>query len=538
MPLTPANSKPSPLVVVEDLHVRFQATGTSQTEPVKGLSFEIARGEMLALVGESGSGKSLTAHSILKLLPDHARYQGRILFNDEDILQASAQRLQQLRGNRIGIIFQEPMTSLNPLHTIEKQISESLFQHQKISNDAAQLRTLELLREVGIPEPEKRLNSYPHELSGGQRQRVMIAMALANNPSLLIADEPTTALDVTLQEQILHLLQDLRAKYGLSVLLISHDLTLVRRFADRVAVMHNGLIVESNDTQTLFHHPQHPYTQSLLAAEPDGLPSPLAPDAETILNIQDLKLWFPIKKGFWQRVTGHIKAVDGISLHLRTGETLGIVGESGSGKSTLAFAVTRLTTSTSGTIVFQGRDLVPLSQKELRSVRKDLQIVFQDPYGSLSPRLSVGQIISEGLELLGLPLAEQESRIINALLAVELDPESRHRYPHEFSGGQRQRIAIARALVLKPKLLILDEPTSALDRTVQKQIVLLLRRLQAENGFACLFISHDLKVVKAVSHRVLVMRHGLMVETNDSETLFSQPQHPYTQQLLQAAFAG
>jgi microcin C transport system ATP-binding protein len=538
MPLTPANSKPSPLVVVEDLHVCFQATGTSQTEPVKGLSFEIAQGEMLALVGESGSGKSLTAHSILKLLPDHARYQGRILFNDEDVLQASAQRLQQLRGNRIGIIFQEPMTSLNPLHTIEKQISESLFQHQKISNDAARLRTLELLREVGIPEPEKRLNSYPHELSGGQRQRVMIAMALANNPSLLIADEPTTALDVTLQEQILHLLQDLRAKYGLSVLLISHDLTLVRRFADRVAVMHNGLIVETNDTPTLFQHPQHPYTQSLLAAEPDGLPSPLAIDAETILNIQDLKLWFPIKKGFWQRVTGHIKAVDGISLHLRTGETLGIVGESGSGKSTLAFAVTRLTTCTSGTIVFQGRDLVPLSQKELRSVRKDLQIVFQDPYGSLSPRLSVGQIISEGLELLGLPHAEQESRIINALLAVELDPESRHRYPHEFSGGQRQRIAIARALVLKPKLLILDEPTSALDRTVQKQIVLLLRRLQAENGFACLFISHDLKVVKAVSHRVLVMRHGLMVETNDSETLFSQPQHPYTQQLLQAAFAG
>lgn len=538
MPLTPANSKLSPLVVVEDLHVHFQATGTSHTEPVKGLSFDIAHGEMLALVGESGSGKSLTAHSVLKLLPDHARYQGRILFNGEDVLQASAQRLQQLRGNRIGIIFQEPMTSLNPLHNIEKQISESLFQHQKISHNAARLRTLELLREVGIPEPEKRLNSYPHELSGGQRQRVMIAMALANNPSLLIADEPTTALDVTLQEQILHLLQDLRAKYGLSVLLISHDLSLVRRFADRVAVMHNGLIVETNDTPTLFHHPQHPYTQSLLAAEPDGLPSPLAPDAETILSIQDLKLWFPIKKGFWQRVTGHIKAVDGISLHLRTGETLGIVGESGSGKSTLAFAVTRLTNCTSGTIVFQGRDLVPLSQKELRSVRKDLQIVFQDPYGSLSPRLSVGQIISEGLELLGLPHAEQESRIINALLAVELDPEFRHRYPHEFSGGQRQRIAIARALVLKPKLLILDEPTSALDRTVQKQIVLLLRRLQAENGFACLFISHDLKVVKAVSHRVLVMRHGLMVETNDSETLFSQPQHPYTQQLLQAAFAG
>ena len=537
MPSTPANNNPPPLVVVDNLHVQFQATGTAISKPVKGVSFSIAQGEMLALVGESGSGKSLTAQSILRLLPDHAHYQGRILFNGEDVLQASPSRLQQLRGDRIGIIFQEPMTSLNPLHTIEKQISENLFQHQKISTEAARIRTLELLHEVGIPEPEKRLNSYPHELSGGQRQRVMIAMALANNPSLLIADEPTTALDVTLQQQILQLLQTLRAKHGLSVLLISHDLSLVRRFADRVAVMQHGLIVETNDTATLFQQPQHPYTQTLLAAEPDGLPPPVPTDAKTLLNIQDLKLWFPIKRGFWQRVVGHIKAVDGINLQLRAGETLGIVGESGSGKSTLAFAVTRLTTTTSGTIVFQGRDLVPLSQKELRSVRKDLQIVFQDPYGSLSPRLSVGQIINEGLELLGLPPEEQESRIINALRAVELDPESRHRYPHEFSGGQRQRIAIARALVLKPQLLILDEPTSALDRTVQKQIVLLLRRLQAENGFACLFISHDLKVVKAVSHRVLVMRHGVMVESNDSETLFSQPQHPYTQQLLQAAFA-
>ena len=514
MPLTRANSKTSPLVVVDNLHVRFQTTGTTQSEPVKGVSFEIAQGEMLALVGESGSGKSLTAQSILRLLPDNARYEGRIVFDGVDVLQASAGHLQSLRGHRIGMIFQEPMTSLNPLHTIEKQISENLFQHQTISKEAARARTLALLNEVGLPEPEKRLNSYPHELSGGQRQRIMIAMALANNPSLLIADEPTTALDVTLQEQILHLLQSLRTKHGLSVLLISHDLSLVHRFADRVAVMQHGLIVEINDTHALFQQPQHPYTQTLLT------------------------LWFPIKQGFWQRTVGHIKAVDGISLQLRAGETLGIVGESGSGKSTLAFAVTRLTTTTSGTIVFQGRDLVPLSQKELRSIRKDLQIVFQDPYGSLSPRLSVRQIINEGLELLGLAPAEQESRIINALIAVELDPESRHRYPHEFSGGQRQRIAIARALVLKPQLLILDEPTSALDRTVQKQIVLLLRRLQAENGFACLFISHDLKVVKAVSHRVLVMKQGLMVETNDSETLFSQPQQPYTQQLLQAAFAG
>jgi microcin C transport system ATP-binding protein len=538
MPLIPASNNTTPLVVVDNLRIRFHATGTAHSEPVKGVSFNIAQGEIFALVGESGSGKSLSAQAIMRLLPEHAQYQGRILFNDEDMLQASTARLQQLRGDRIGIIFQEPMSSLNPLHTIEKQISENLFHHQQLSKVDARARTLELLQEVGIPEPEKRLNSYPHELSGGQRQRVMIAMALANNPALLIADEPTTALDVTLQEQILQLLQSLRAKFGLSVLLISHDLSLVRRFADRVAVMQQGLIVENNTTEALFHHPQHPYTQLLLAAEPEGEPAPVPAEAKTLLKIDDLKLWFPIKHGFWQRVTGHIKAVDGLSLELRAGETLGIVGESGSGKSTLALAITRLTTSTSGTIVFQGRDLVPLKQRDLRTIRKDLQIVFQDPYGSLSPRLSVGQIICEGLELLGLNAVEQEQRVIKALTEVELDPASRHRYPHEFSGGQRQRIAIARALVLEPKLLILDEPTSALDRTVQKQIVLLLRRLQTEHGFACLFISHDLKVVKAVSHRVLVMRHGLMVESNDSDALFRQPKHPYTQQLLKAAFAA
>ncbi len=537
MPLTPVSNKPTPLVVVDNLRIRFHATGTANSEPVKGVSFDIAQGEIFALVGESGSGKSLTAQAIMRLLPEQANYLGRILFNNEDVIQASPERLQQLRGDRIGIIFQEPMTSLNPLHTIEKQISENLFHHQQLGKTDARARTIALLHEVGIPDPENRLNSYPHELSGGQRQRVMIAMALANNPSLLIADEPTTALDVTLQEQILQLLQSLRAKFGLSVLLISHDLSLVRRFADRVAVMQQGLIVESNTTDALFANPQHPYTQLLLAAEPEGEPAAVAKDAKTLLTIEDLKLWFPIKQGFWKRAVGYIKAVDGISLNLRAGETLGIVGESGSGKSTLALAVTRLNTCTSGTIVFQGRDLVPLKQRELRCIRKDLQIVFQDPYGSLSPRLSVGQIISEGLELLGLSKAEQEQRVIKALTEVELDPTSRHRYPHEFSGGQRQRIAIARALVLEPKLLILDEPTSALDRTVQKQIVLLLRRLQTEYGFACLFISHDLKVVKAVSHRVLVMRHGLMVETNDSYTLFHQPEHPYTQQLLKAAFA-
>ena len=539
MPLTPVNSNSAaPLLVVNDLHVHFDNTGTQSSEPVKGVSFSLQQGEMLALVGESGSGKSLTAQSIMRLLPSHARYQGQILFENEDLLLAPEAKLQQLRGDKIGIIFQEPMTSLNPLHTIEKQISENILQHQTLSKSEAQQRTLELLHEVGIPEPQKRLNSYPHELSGGQRQRVMIAMALANNPRLLIADEPTTALDVTLQEQILHLLQKLQAKFGLAVLLISHDLSLVKRFAQRVAVMQQGLIVETNTTNTLFNTPQHPYTQLLLAAEPDGAPEPIATNAQTLLSIDDLRLWFPIKKGFWQRVVDHIKAIDGLKLHLKAGETLGVVGESGSGKSTLAFAITRLTTVTEGSIVFQGQDLVPLSQNQLRNVRKDLQIVFQDPYGSLSPRLSVGQIVSEGLELLGLTKLEQQQRVIEALEAVELDPESRHRYPHEFSGGQRQRIAIARALVLKPKLLILDEPTSALDRTVQKQIVLLLRRLQSERGFACIFISHDLKVVKAMSHRVLVMRHGVIVESNDAHSLFTNPQHPYTQQLLQAALAN
>jgi microcin C transport system ATP-binding protein len=539
MPLTLVNSNlTAPLLVVNDLHVHFDNTGTQSSEPVKGVSFSLQQGEMLALVGESGSGKSLTAQSIMRLLPSHAHYQGQILFEDEDLLLAPEAKLQQLRGDKIGIIFQEPMTSLNPLHTIEKQISENILQHQTLSKSEAQQRTLELLHEVGIPEPQKRLNSYPHELSGGQRQRVMIAMALANNPRLLIADEPTTALDVTLQEQILHLLQKLQAKFGLAVLLISHDLSLVKRFAQRVAVMQQGLIVETNTTNTLFNTPQHPYTQLLLAAEPDGAPEPIATNAPTLLSIDDLRLWFPIKKGFWQRVVDHIKAIDGLKLHLKAGETLGVVGESGSGKSTLAFAITRLTTVTEGSIVFQGQDLVPLSQNQLRNVRKDLQIVFQDPYGSLSPRLSVGQIVSEGLELLGLTKVEQQQRVIEALEAVELDPESRHRYPHEFSGGQRQRIAIARALVLKPKLLILDEPTSALDRTVQKQIVLLLRRLQSERGFACIFISHDLKVVKAMSHRVLVMRHGVIVESNDAHSLFTNPQHPYTQQLLQAALAN
>jgi microcin C transport system ATP-binding protein len=447
-------------------------------------------------------------------------------------------RLQQVRGNRISMIFQEPMTSLNPLHTVGAQIDEIMMQHHPDRRDAIRERTLGLLREVGIPEPESRVNRYPHELSGGQRQRVMIAMALANRPALLIADEPTTALDVTLQEQILDLLKSLQQKHGLSVLLISHDLGLVRRFADRVGVMQQGELVELNRTDTLFSDPQHPYTRTLLAAEPEGHPQPVDPQAPEILQVDKLRIWFPIRKGLMRRVVNHVKAVSDLSLNLRRGETLGVVGESGSGKSTLAFAITRLTDISGGRIVFLGNEVQALSQQAFRPLRKDLQIVFQDPYGSLSPRMSVGQIIGEGLEWLGLTAESCEQRIRESLQAVELDPETRHRYPHEFSGGQRQRIAIARALALKPGLLILDEPTSALDRTVQKQIVQLLRRLQAERGFACLFISHDLKVVRAVSHRVLVMRQGQQVETGPVETVFREPATDYTRQLIQAAFAS
>lgn len=528
----------SVLLAVEQLAITFAAAGTTPVTPVKGISFQLQRGEMLAIVGESGSGKSLSALSILRLLPKHAHYQGTIRYQNEDLLTASEQRLQGIRGNRISMIFQEPMTSLNPLHTIEKQISEVLIQHQGLSQSAARTRTLELLNQVGIPQPEQRLASYPHQLSGGQRQRVMIAMALANNPDILIADEPTTALDVTLQEQILQLIQKLRQELGLAVLMISHDLGVVRRFADRIAVMQHGVIVEQGPTEELFWHAQHDYTRVLLAAEPEGRPIPIPDDAPIVLHVDQLRVWFPIRRGFWQRVVDHFKAVEQMSLVLRQGETLGIVGESGSGKSTLAFAVTRLTEITQGRVVFQGRDLVPLSQTQLRPLRRQLQIVFQDPYGSLSPRLSVGQIIAEGLELLGLSPAAQEQKVIRALQAVELDPNARHRYPHEFSGGQRQRIAIARALVLEPNLLILDEPTSALDRTVQKQIVLLLRRLQQEYRFACLFISHDLKVIRAVSHRVLVMRHGQLVETAETDLLFQHPSQDYTKQLLSAAFAG
>jgi len=535
-PSTPASNNP-PLLEIENLSIRFGGHGQT-TQPVRSVSFSLQAGEMLAIVGESGSGKSLTALGILRLLPAHAVLSGAIRLNGENLLAAPESRLQQVRGDRISMIFQEPMTSLNPLHAIGRQIDEIMMHHHPDHEERIRARTVELLREVGIPDPEKRVHSYPHELSGGQRQRVMIAMALANRPALLIADEPTTALDVTLQEQILDLLKTLQARHRLSVLLISHDLGLVRRFADRVGVMQQGQLVEINATAALFGAPQHDYTRTLLAAEPDGRPDPVPADAPEVLRVDGLRVWFPIRKGLLRKVSGHIKAVSDISLHLRQGETLGVVGESGSGKSTLAFAVTRLTPISDGRVVFLGRDIQALPQKALRPLRRDLQIVFQDPYAASARALSVGQIVAEGLELLGLPPAQQETRIIAALEAVELDPDTRHRYPHEFSGGQRQRIAIARALALEPKLLILDEPTSALDRTVQKQIVLLLRRLQREHGFSCLFISHDLKVVRAVSHRVLVMRHGERIEDGPAEQIFQTPANDYTRRLLAAAFAG
>ncbi len=539
MPSTLASSRydmTEPVLEIRQLAIRFIRDG-AETTPVRNASLHINKGEMLALVGESGSGKSLTAHSIMRLLPPQAQISGEIYFKGENITRASDTHLRELRGHRVSMIFQEPMTSLNPLHTVEKQINETLFLHQGLSESAARARTLELLGLVGIPEPEKRLASYPHELSGGQRQRVMIAMALANNPELLIADEPTTALDVTLQEQILMLLRELQETLGLAILLISHDLTLVRRFAQRVAVMQQGEIVEMAPTENLFSKPEHPYSQLLLSAEPDGLPVPVPSTAETLLNVSNLKVWFPRRAGFLARITDHIKAVDDISFTLRERETLGIVGESGSGKTTLALAILRLLPAT-GTAVFLGQELIALRQKEMRPLRRQLQIVFQDPYGSLSPRMSILDIVGEGLEVHGVPGTEREAAVIAALKAVQLDPDTRHRYPHEFSGGQRQRIAIARALVLKPRLIVLDEPTSALDRTVQKQIVELLRQLQEEFGFACLFISHDLKVVKALAHRVMVLRNGRMLECRDAHALFSAPEHEYTRALLAAAFVN
>ncbi|MBH2035536.1 MAG: ABC transporter ATP-binding protein [Pseudomonadales bacterium] len=527
---------PDNLIEVRDLAVEF-VSGDQRQRVVEGVSFDIRKGETLALVGESGSGKSVTAHSMLRLLPYPiaSHPAGSISYAGQDLLHMSEAKLRGIRGNRIAMVFQEPMTSLNPLHSIEKQINEVLRLHKGLSGKAATARTLELLDLVGIPEPRKRLKAYPHELSGGQRQRVMIAMALANEPQLLIADEPTTALDVTVQLKILELLKDLQARLGMALLLISHDLNLVRRIAHRVCVMQRGKIVEQASCEELFRAPQHPYTQELLGAEPRGEPAANPPGA-TMLSVEDLRVWFPIKKGLLRRTVDYVKAVDGINFSLPQGQTLGIVGESGSGKSTLGLAILRLIGS-QGAINFRGEALQGLSQHAIRPFRRQMQVVFQDPYGSLSPRMSVSQIVGEGLQIHGMGTeAEQEQAIIDALLEVGLDPATRHRYPHEFSGGQRQRIAIARALALKPQLILLDEPTSALDRTVQRQVVELLRSLQSKYNLTYLFISHDLAVVRALSHQLMVVKQGQVIEQGPAEQIFAAPQQTYTRQLLEAAF--
>jgi microcin C transport system ATP-binding protein len=528
----------APLLSVRDLSVAFHQGGETSLA-VDRVSFDIHKGEVVALVGESGSGKSVSANSILRLLPypSASHPSGAILFKGKDLLKASDKALREVRGNDITMIFQEPMTSLNPLHSIEKQIAEILALHQGLTGQAARTRVLELLNQVGIREPEKRLKADPHELSGGQRQRVMIAMALANRPELLIADEPTTALDVTVQAQILELLRQLKGQHGMSMLFITHDLGIVRKFADRVCVMTKGKIVETGTVEEVFTNPKHDYTRHLLASEPRGEP-PLSDTSKPIvMQGSDIRVWFPIKAGLMRRVVDHVKAVDGIALSLRAGQTLGVVGESGSGKTTLGLALTRLISS-QGRISFVGKDIADYSFTEMRPLRNQMQVVFQDPYGSLSPRMSVGDIIAEGLKVheRSLSYEERDRRVCWALEEVGLDPTTRWRYPHEFSGGQRQRIAIARAMVLKPRFVMLDEPTSALDMSVQAQVVDLLRDLQKKHDLAYLFISHDLKVVKALANDVIVMRFGKVVEQGASSEIFGAPKDDYTKALMAAAF--
>ena len=526
------------LLQARSLSVAF-SQGGQQTLAVNRVSFKIGRGETVALVGESGSGKTVSALSIVKLLPYPAASHpsGEIFFQGRNLMAASETDLREIRGSRISMIFQEPMTSLNPLQPIEQQVGEVLKVHRGLDEAAVKTRVLELLRKVGLRDPERRLGAFPHELSGGQRQRVMIAMALANEPDLLIADEPTTALDVTIQAQILELLQDLSREMGMAMLLITHDLGIVRKMARRVYVMKSGDIVEEGYTEAIFNDPQHAYTKQLLAAEPKGEPAPFNDRAPVVVETDDLKVWFPIKTGLLKRTTDHVKAVDGVTLDLREGQTLGVVGESGSGKATLGLAILRLISS-KGPIVYLGNRIDSFSSSQMRPLRKDMQIVFQDPYGSLSPRLSVGQIIEEGLLIQqpGLSYEQRRDRVGAALTEVGLEPEAQDRYPHEFSGGQRQRIAIARAMVLQPKFVMLDEPTSALDMSVQAQIVDLLRDLQDKRSLAYLFISHDLRVVRALCNYVIVMRNGKVVEEGPAERIFSNPQDSYTQALLAAAF--
>lgn len=525
----------SAILEVKNLSVSFRQEGV-ETRAVRDVSFQVGRGETVALVGESGSGKSVTALSTVALLPESATIEGSIHYMGREMVGASSKTLREVRGNDISFIFQEPMTSLNPLHTLEKQIGESLKLHQGLQGKAARARSIELLEKVGIREAESRLGAYPHQLSGGQRQRVMIAMALANGPDLLVADEPTTALDVTIQAQILELLADLKRAEGMSLLFITHDLGIVRRIADRVCVMQGGEIVEQGPTAEIFTNPQHPYTRTLLAAEPRGTPDPVPPGAQELLRTEGLRVWFPIQRGFLRRTVGHVKAVNDASLSLREGETVGIVGESGSGKTTLALAMMRLISS-QGPVVFQGRDIQGLKSRLLSPLRRHMQIVFQDPFGSLSPRMTAEQIISEGLWVHGVADGQDRRELVAQMMhEVGLDPMTMGRYPHEFSGGQRQRIAIARAMILRPRLLVLDEPTSALDMTVQVQIVDLLRRLQQKYRLGYLFISHDLRVVRALSHHVLVMKQGDVVEAGPSAQVFEAPRSDYTRALMTAAF--
>ncbi len=526
------------LLQIDNLSVAFRQ-GAEETLAVDKVSFDIKKGEVIALVGESGSGKSVTALSIMKLLPYPAAYHpsGEISFQGEALMAADNATLRRIRGNMISIIFQEPMTSLNPLHTIEKQVGEILTLHRGLSAAQARIRVIELLNKVGLKDAENRLESFPHQLSGGQRQRVMIAMALANEPDLLIADEPTTALDVTIQAQILELLLSLQKETGMAMLLITHDLGVVRKMADRVCVMTDGKIVEKNETTELFNNPQHAYTRHLLAAEPKGIAPKPNKNAAIVVEADDLKVWFPVKRGLLRRTVDHIKAVDGISLKVRAGQTLGIVGESGSGKTTLGLAILRLVSS-EGRIAYLGKDISNFQRRDMRPLRREMQIVFQDPYGSLSPRLSIGDIVAEGLIVQGTEFTheEQRTRVATALAEVGLDEDVQDRYPHEFSGGQRQRIAIARAMVLGPKFVMLDEPTSALDMSVQAQIVDLLRDLQDRHNLAYLFISHDLKVVRALAHEVIVMKDGNIVEQGLTKNIFDRPKTDYTKALMAAAF--
>ncbi|NQU58524.1 MAG: ABC transporter ATP-binding protein [Rhodospirillales bacterium] len=525
------------LLEIKDLSVSF-GHGPGEVKAVRNISLNLEKGETVALVGESGSGKSVTALSVMKLLPYPQAHHpsGSIRFSGEELIGADEAHMRSLRGDRIAMIFQEPLTSLNPLHSIEKQISEVLFVHKLMTRAQAHTRVLELLELVGLEEAMDRLDALPHQFSGGQQQRVMIAMALANEPDLLIADEPTTAVDVTIQAQLLKLLNELRDKLGMALLLITHDLGVVRVMADKVSVMNEGRIVEQGDARDVLGNPQDPYTKALLAAEPKGAPEPADPSAPALMSGKDIKVWFPIKQGLLRRTTGHVKAVDGVTMSVKRGHTLGVVGESGSGKSTLARALLRLE-SCQGGIVFEGEELDKIGAAELRPKRRRMQLVFQDPYGSLSPRLSIGQIVGEGLKVhnMGGTAEERHALIAETLKEVGLEAEMMGRYPHEFSGGQRQRIAIARVLVLKPDFIVMDEPTSALDMSVQAQIVELLRDLQQRHGLTYLFISHDLKVVRAVAHDIVVMRRGKIVEQGPAAEIFANPKQAYTRALMAAA---